>query len=273
MAQANVRCLTPLEHVDGFAFQLEPNQVNIMALMMLWMVPAATTAGASLDDIAAPAFAAPSPGQIASTDAPADLSALAAGDCHFSRGLPAMSLALLPQTQDQSQRQTEPLPVEPLRKHFGTAGSTYWILNAGLGSDVHSNYLLRTGIGISHFVADDVSLDAELNEMFIAQRGDNAVAINVNLLIRWHIWHDRDYRWTIYADGGAGLALASAKVPADGSQFDFTPQLGMGASFDIGNDRRIYSGVRWHHFSNANLFENNPGRDSLMLYAMLSFPF
>jgi len=265
MAQASVRCLS-LQSFGIHFFQLKPNHVNIIAAALA-MAQAIAAVAASIDDPAAPEAAAVC--QCNPANETSDLSALAAGECHFSRALPTGSLSLLPQGPSE----TQPLPVEPIRRRFATVGSTYWILNAGFGSDIHSNYLIRSGIGLSHFVANNVSLDAELNEMFIAQRGDDAVAINLNLLIRWHIWHDDDYRWSIYADGGAGILLASAPVPADASQFGFTPQLGMGASFDIGNDRRIYGGFRWHHVSNANLFESNPGRDSLMLYAMLSFPF
>jgi lipid A 3-O-deacylase len=41
----------------------------------------------------------------------------------------------------------------------------------------------------------------------------------------------------------------------------------------VGNDVRLLVGARWHHISNANLYRDNPGRDSLMGYVGLSFPF
>jgi len=63
-------------------------------------------------------------------------------------------------------------------------------------------------------------------------------------------------------------------VPDDGSKFNFTPQIGFGMSFDIGNGgERLLTGVRWHHISNANTFEENPALDFLLIYAALSCPF
>ena len=35
----------------------------------------------------------------------------------------------------------------------------------------------------------------------------------------------------------------------------------------------LAGGIKWHHISNADLFEDNPGRDSIMGYAGVSFPF
>jgi hypothetical protein len=62
-------------------------------------------------------------------------------------------------------------------------------------------------------------------------------------------------------------------VPFDGSQFNFTPQAGLGATMDIGQNRRWLIGVRWFHISNASLYANNPGRNNIMVYTGLSLPF
>ena len=53
----------------------------------------------------------------------------------------------------------------------------------------------------------------------------------------------------------------------------FTPQAGGGLTVDVGDDARFVLGARWHHISNANLYRENPGRDSFMVYGALSFPF
>ena len=62
-------------------------------------------------------------------------------------------------------------------------------------------------------------------------------------------------------------------MPENGSEFNFTPQAGFGLTYDIGNENRLIFGIKWHHISNADLYEDNPGRDSIMGYAGISFPF
>jgi hypothetical protein len=63
-------------------------------------------------------------------------------------------------------------------------------------------------------------------------------------------------------------------VPSGGSQFNFTPQAGIGVTIDVGErDARLVLGLKWHHISNASLYRDNPGRDSVEIYAGLTFPF
>lgn len=156
---------------------------------------------------------------------------------------------------------------------FGLAGSTYWLANIAGASSFKDNHHVRGGIGISHFLADDFSIDFELNLGYFPQEGDDALGGNFNILLRWHFWHDESRSWTVYFDGGAGMLLTSDDVPFDGSSFNFTPQFGIGASFDLGDDTRLYFGGRWFHVSNARLYDANPGADYAMLYVMLGWPF
>lgn len=155
---------------------------------------------------------------------------------------------------------------------FGAQGSTRWNVQLGYGLDVKgSNQQAIGGVGLSHFFAEDLSVDIELNGAAFFQDGSNAVGGNFNLLFRWHFLA-RD-TWSIYLDGGAGLLGTASDVPDSGSSFNFTPQAGVGFSLDVGNDTRLMAGVRWHHISNANTYRENPGRDSIMIYGMLSFAF
>jgi hypothetical protein len=77
----------------------------------------------------------------------------------------------------------------------------------------------------------------------------------------------------MFLEGGAGLLRTSQKVPSGGSRFNFTPQAGVGLTFDIGNNARWLIGAKWHHISNANMYDTNPGRDSIMYWTGISFPF
>lgn len=167
----------------------------------------------------------------------------------------------------------EPADLPEAVPAFGTSGSMRLHVQGGFGLDAaHSNNrLVIGGVGFSYFAADNLSIDMELNGLGAFQRGEDAAGVNFNLLLRYHFL-TRD-RWTVYMDGGAGILLTSADVPEDGSSFNFTPQAGIGFTMDIGSDNRLFAGVRWHHISNANTFEANPGRDSVYVYAGVSMPF
>lgn len=156
---------------------------------------------------------------------------------------------------------------------FGQVDSCRIYLHGGAGVHVNTsdNKFAQLGVGFEYFIADDLSLDFEFNGLYFEQIGDDAAAANFAMLFRWHfISQDR---WSMYLDGGAGLLGSSSDVPENGSSFNFTPQAGVGITYDVGNDNRIMVGVRWHHVSNGHTYEHNPGRDSAMLYLGLSMPF
>ena len=82
----------------------------------------------------------------------------------------------------------------------------------------------------------------------------------------------RGENWSLYVDGGAGIIFTTGDVPEAGSSFNFTPQIGGGASFAIGGNQRIMTGLRWYHISNADTFESNPGLDTVFGYVGINFP-
>jgi hypothetical protein len=163
-------------------------------------------------------------------------------------------------------------PVAP----FGRADTSYWHINFGAGIDFDERSITRAGVGLGYFIADNVSLDLDLALAFFDQPGDNAFGVNTSLLLRWHFITDDDHKWSIYGEAGAGLLGSTDDVPAHGTSFNFTPQLGAGFTFDLdGNPggSRLFTGIRWFHISNANTFEDNPAVDFTMLHATIAFPF
>ena len=155
---------------------------------------------------------------------------------------------------------------------FGAEGSTGWTIHGGWGLDVKgSNQEIQGGVGIQYFLVDGFAFAPELNLWGFFQTGSNAFGASLDLMFEWHFV--RRSSWSIYGDFGIGLLGSSSNVPDDGSEFNFTPQAGLGVTWDIGNDNRWYAGVRWHHISNASLYENNPGRDSILVYTGINFPF
>ncbi|MGB3790995.1 MAG: acyloxyacyl hydrolase, partial [Phormidesmis sp.] len=141
----------------------------------------------------------------------------------------------------------------------------------GVGADFDDDLFGLVGAGVSHFFFNGHSINLELNGLAFDQTGNNAVGLNLALLLRSH-WI-RGENWSIYIDGGAGIITTTNDVPAAGSSFNFTPQIGGGATFAVNDTQRIMTGLRWYHISNANTFEANPGLDALYGYVGYNFPF
>ncbi len=152
---------------------------------------------------------------------------------------------------------------------FGARGSDRWYIQSGAATTFDNEFAL-VGVGASHFFAKGHSINAELNGMAFSQDGDDAVGANLNLLLRYHFV--RQENWSLYVDGGAGILGTTDNVPSGGSSFNFTPQAGGGATIRLSDEERLMVGLRWHHISNANTFDSNPGRDSVMGYVGLNLP-
>ncbi|MDX1682878.1 MAG: acyloxyacyl hydrolase, partial [Phycisphaeraceae bacterium] len=82
-------------------------------------------------------------------------------------------------------------------------------------------------------------------------------------------------RYTVYLDGGAGLQHSGESIPADGTNFNFRPQVGIGFTWHIDENIHLMSGARWLHISNAGINgdDQNPGFDGAQVYAGVSIPF
>jgi hypothetical protein len=183
---------------------------------------------------------------------------------------PTLRFSLL---QDAVEEEAGPPDEYERVTRYGEKGSQRWNIRGGIGVafGTSEDTLGLLGVGYSYFIADSVSLDLELQGMVFSEKIQDTEGINLNLIARWHLINRRD--WSIFLDGGAGILVTTDDVPANGSSFNFTPQVGGGFTFSLGGGTRLMAGARWHHISNANLYETNPGRDSLMGYLGVSFPF
>ena len=158
------------------------------------------------------------------------------------------------------------------RPEFGAKGQTRWFLQAAAATEGDGESFGLFGGGMSYFFAEGHSVELALNGMAFDLPDKDPVGVNLDLLVRSH-WI-RGENWSLYIDGGAGILVSTSRVPNSGSSFNFTPQGGVGASFNVNKekDQRLYLGVRWHHISNANTFESNPGLDTYMGYVGMTFP-
>lgn len=165
------------------------------------------------------------------------------------------------------------------RVEYGAEGSRWWIVTAGWGHGVSSSEEkeaedFNVAAAFSYFIVKDIEVNAELGAWYHNQSVDDAFSGNLSMAFRWHFYNNQ--KWTLFADAGLGAILASDEVPQEGTNFAFTPRIGGGFTRRLGDsDSRLILGVRWQHFSNARVLgdDDNPGRDDLMIYAGVVFPF
>ncbi|MHC4947026.1 MAG: acyloxyacyl hydrolase [Planctomycetota bacterium] len=211
--------------------------------------------------IVLPAVLATSP-VVAGVPVDLDLEANAALDFRFE---PVATVSPGALQDDEVPRVTAaPLP-------FGVEGSRRWSIQGGYGDNLDDSEFGQAGVGIEWFFRDNLSFNLDLLGFATSQPGDNGAGASLNLLFRWYFmeWET----WSLFVDGGAGFLLTNDDVPTNGTSYNFTPQAGVGVSFDCFTDARGMVGVRWHHISNANIDDENPGRDSVYVWGGLSFPF
>ncbi len=187
--------------------------------------------------------------------------------------LSSLSLGTTISQPDAATTAESPTEMEPMPTSWGREGTWRWGVNGGWAEDIKdaNNTLVTLGVEFEYFVDDNLSLDLGLYYMDVDQVGENTNGINFTLQLRWHFIAKES--WSMFIEGGAGLLRTSNDVPSDGSSFNFTPQAGLGFTFDIGNNNRWIIGTRWHHISNANTYSSNPGRDSIMIWTGISFPY
>lgn len=169
---------------------------------------------------------------------------------------------------------SDPAEAPAAPPEFGAAGSKWWTVGVAGADNFQDAVDLNIHGAYSYFLARDVEAAFEAAAWHFNQPGDNAFGGSGSLVLRWHFVNTGD--WTVYADAGIGLLLASDDVPPDGTSFDFLPRAGVGFTRKLTDDGlRLQMGVRWHHISNARITsdEDNPGRDAAMVYAGLIFPF
>lgn len=165
---------------------------------------------------------------------------------------------------------------------FDFVKGSWWVDGFVLAGDGIGDERTRTiggpGLGVSYYLKDRWAFRTEFVGFAIDQPdglGDSdASAVGVSFLGRWH-WVQRD-RWSAFMDAGAGLLLSDPSVPAQGTHFNFMPQVGVGGTYEVRDGVHLTAGVRFLHISNAGLQggdENNPGADHVTGFVGLMFAF
>lgn len=196
--------------------------------------------------------------------------ALAAGDVADRSSLQLDASIFL----EQPAAEPELAPIESVRP-FGAKGSWWWSVGGGVGlgaDDADGDYTAH--FGLHTFLVDDFELAMEFGPWYFDQDVDDAIAGAFNLMFRWH-FINRD-RYSVFAEAGAGLMVASDEVPDGGSEFNFMPRVGAGMTWRFSDGpARLILGARWQHISNGRVYgdDRNPGRDTAMIFTGVVIPF
>lgn len=154
---------------------------------------------------------------------------------------------------------------------FGAKDSWRWQVLGSWMNDFGDANQFEAEWSASWFFMQNVSMDFGLSGDAILQPGTDAGGGGASLMFRWHFLARQT--WSLFADAGCGMLFTNEPVPSDGGRVNFTPRVGVGGTVDVGGDARLMAGIRWYHISNANTGQQNPGRDSIQVFAGLSFPF
>ncbi len=161
---------------------------------------------------------------------------------------------------------------------FGRAGYDSMTFKVSGGASSRSDTWVNGSWSYNTFIVDELELSLELAAWGLFQSdGNDAIAPSLSLLFRWHFLIEEEQQdWSTFIEFGAGIMFASDEVPDGGSEFNFMPRAGFGATFRLDDyGTRLVTGAHWQHFSNASVFgrDRNPGRDGIMGYVGISIPF
>ena len=145
--------------------------------------------------------------------------------------------------------------------------------SASFSGDDGNVYLGHVGGG--YYFLDGHAINGELAFGEIDGDGgaEDSAVVAVELMVRSH-WIRRD-NWSFYVDVGAGIIWGENEFPDGGTDWNFTPQAGLGLTVELSESAHLMAGARWYHISNANRegSKNNPGYNSIMVYAGVMFTF
>lgn len=161
------------------------------------------------------------------------------------------------------------------RPAFGTSDSTWLSVGTGWSYDLEKAHGFDLYGSFHYFIAQDVEVIGRAEVWYFQQTGDDAFGFNPITIFRWHFLNRP--AWSLFADVGIGVLVSTDNVPSSGTSFDFTPRAGIGFTYELDSrsGTRLEGGLMWAHISNARIHDadNNPGRDSAMLYLGVMIPY
>jgi lipid A 3-O-deacylase len=167
------------------------------------------------------------------------------------------TLASMPSLAAPADSEVRPAPLSGEQFPRGT-----WdlqVAGAFVRSRTNPRFEQFTGgnVGVGYYFRDRLSIQADVPAYWVNQQ-QPGVAAGFDLLARWH-FYERP-RLSVYLDGGAGLLVSQRDIPRTGTRFNFTPQIGIGATWMLDEQTYLFGGARLWHLSNGGWFghDRNP---------------
>jgi len=88
---------------------------------------------------------------------------------------------------------------------------------------------------------------------------------SAGLVLLYYIGDFGRSRFRPYIESGCHIIYSDFQVPGQGLRFNFNPQGGVGAEFQVTEKHWFYLSFRIQHISNASLYPENAGIDSVAI--------
>jgi hypothetical protein len=137
-------------------------------------------------------------------------------------------------------------------------------------SDTH---FYNATASVSYYIGDDVSVGALVEGYYADQVFEDTGIVGAGVQLRWHFLEAE--RYSLFVDGGIGFTIADEEVPEGGTHFNYTPRVGVGATFELRDGVHLVGATRFWHISNGNLHgrDENPSQDGVQYYMGVMFRF
>jgi hypothetical protein len=88
--------------------------------------------------------------------------------------------------------------------------------------------------------------------------------VSVGMMALYYLEFISSDRLVPYLEGGIGVVYTDFQVEGQGSRFNFNPQIGIGAEFEVDSGASFFTALRLSHISNAGLHDENRGVNSVV---------
>jgi hypothetical protein len=166
---------------------------------------------------------------------------------------------------------TAPSPVAAFPKgtwDLEAAGSFAWEFYP------YDHEKIATGsAGVGYYLADNFAATLTVPVSHVRQSTHDATMPGLDLTLRYHFFQRE--KFTLFTDLSGGLAQATHIVPPGGTYFNFTAQLGLGATWRVADQVDVFAGVHYFHLSNAAIrgINHNPDLNAVQPYVGVMFRF
>ena len=130
-------------------------------------------------------------------------------------------------------------------------------------------------IGYNCFLRDRLALMGAVTPYRIYNQGDgDAYSAEFQLGLRWYFWEfgDEPHSVAFFGEGLAGVIYSARSVPEDGTNTNFTGEIGVGLEVPLTDCIRWVTGGRLRHLSHGHILHGkNPGEDDQQVYTGLAF--